>query len=786
MVPYYLQDANAPLPSAFKEVGWNFAMWIVSIGGLVGLLASLFGALFPLPRVMYSMAQDGLLFRFLGRIHPRYRVPVIGSIFAAILTALIAGLFDLAQLVNLLSIGTLLAYSVVAISITILRYMDNSETFGSHEIIAENGHANGGNHSHVNGNGNGHSVSEHSLLTSKGERATFKSVLLQLFNCRRVDVPNALTTRIVGSLITLFCFLSMGIGLIFMQAYDALINNQLWVLVLLIVLVVFTLLVLIAICLQPREAYARVFRVPLVPLVPAISIFINIYLMLQLDVMTWIRFGVWMAIGIPMFIACWCMYDIKNPAKRHPERVEFERLLKSSRGGPGIADNFKAVSNVSTATTVVMQQNERSVKSLDEIMDMNEVSDDLMVIKQPNGQINYVEDTKSDKSHSSVQAAKEPGELTIAPVATKMDTTTEEEKSVIAMLDDVLQTEDDGLYDTPFYDRKISVDSEMVPSVIRSTTVATVHSSSSDSSEIEEGTEDNITPPSVDSGIQENYQEKQKIAMELVEEILNSPRLWMALEKHQEEQKRKQLASDMPNSISPEHRAQSVESLHSVASVEDPLHSERFRNKLSQLIMKPPEPKTPKEVTTSEEFSNERPKLKHSKSEADVRKLVLKAIEGCDIDIDNVPQAGTTSSQQNIPKPPKFDPVLYKTINTLGRQRERPSLDKLLRQDEQSKPRIFVELSEPQSNDGEEVPFKQKLEAILKRGPSHKTQTKPEVEVRRPRSAEPHQQQEEEKPQAPRENLTKSQSNLNALSASMINETRRTLRSVKQKQTTEL
>lgn len=86
MVPYYLQDANAPLPSAFKEVGWNFAMWIVSIGGLVGLLASLFGALFPLPRVMYSMAQDGLLFRFLGRIHPRYRVPVIGSIFAAILT----------------------------------------------------------------------------------------------------------------------------------------------------------------------------------------------------------------------------------------------------------------------------------------------------------------------------------------------------------------------------------------------------------------------------------------------------------------------------------------------------------------------------------------------------------------------------------------------------------------------------------------------------------------------------------------------------------------------------
>lgn len=86
MVPYYRQDVNAPLPSAFKEVGWNFAMWIVSIGGLIGLLASLLGALFPLPRVMYSMAQDGLMFRIFGRIHSKYRVPLFGSIVAAIFT----------------------------------------------------------------------------------------------------------------------------------------------------------------------------------------------------------------------------------------------------------------------------------------------------------------------------------------------------------------------------------------------------------------------------------------------------------------------------------------------------------------------------------------------------------------------------------------------------------------------------------------------------------------------------------------------------------------------------
>lgn len=51
------------------------------------------------------------------------------------------------------------------------------------------------------------------------------------------------------------------------------------------------------ICLQPREPVIKTFRVPIVPLLPAISVFINIYLMLQLDVMTWIRFGIWMLIG---------------------------------------------------------------------------------------------------------------------------------------------------------------------------------------------------------------------------------------------------------------------------------------------------------------------------------------------------------------------------------------------------------------------------------------------------------------------------------------------------------
>lgn len=107
----------------------------------------------------------------------------------------------------------------MAISITILRYMDNSDTLGTTESNGHleisnrsNGHSNGitngsGNGISSNGyaNGNGHNASESSLLTSKGERVTCKTVLRQLFNFRREQVPNELSTRIVGTLITLFC-----------------------------------------------------------------------------------------------------------------------------------------------------------------------------------------------------------------------------------------------------------------------------------------------------------------------------------------------------------------------------------------------------------------------------------------------------------------------------------------------------------------------------------------------------------------------------------------------------
>ena len=86
-IPYYEQDIDSPLPHAFHAVGWNFAGTVVSMGALFGLSTSLLGAMFPLPRVLYAMASDGLIPRPLAAISPKYHTPLL----ATVLSGLFAG-----------------------------------------------------------------------------------------------------------------------------------------------------------------------------------------------------------------------------------------------------------------------------------------------------------------------------------------------------------------------------------------------------------------------------------------------------------------------------------------------------------------------------------------------------------------------------------------------------------------------------------------------------------------------------------------------------------------------
>jgi APA family basic amino acid/polyamine antiporter len=72
-------------------------------------------------RVFYSMAHDGLLPKWAGAVHPRFRTPWISTITVGVFVAFFGALLPINILGELVSIGTLLAFVIVCAGIWMLR-----------------------------------------------------------------------------------------------------------------------------------------------------------------------------------------------------------------------------------------------------------------------------------------------------------------------------------------------------------------------------------------------------------------------------------------------------------------------------------------------------------------------------------------------------------------------------------------------------------------------------------------------------------------------------------------
>lgn len=100
MLPHHTLDVYAPLSGAFQLKGFPGAKYIVIFGGICATISALFCAVYSTSRIIYSMSMDGLLFRWFSKVHAKTQVPGRAIVVSGIITALLALLFEVDQLVS--------------------------------------------------------------------------------------------------------------------------------------------------------------------------------------------------------------------------------------------------------------------------------------------------------------------------------------------------------------------------------------------------------------------------------------------------------------------------------------------------------------------------------------------------------------------------------------------------------------------------------------------------------------------------------------------------------------
>ncbi|XP_054422104.1 cationic amino acid transporter 2 isoform X2 [Pteronotus mesoamericanus] len=377
MMPYYLLDEKSPLPVAFEYVGWGPAKYVVAAGSLcalssswmhfsnaacnlcygggwvtfqmsssnqfqnedtnncyfiIGCGGSLLGSMFPLPRILFAMARDGLLFRFLARVSKR-QSPVAATLTAGVISAVMAFLFDLKALVDMMSIGTLLAYSLVAACVLILRYqpgLSYEQPKYPPEKEALQPHA----------NAESESASQVTMLQDQG------------FSLSALFSPSALPTQqsasLVSFLVVFLAFLVLGLSILTTYGVQAIAALEAWSLALLVLFLLLLVAIILIIWRQPQNQHKVAFMVPFLPFLPAFSILVNIYLMVQLSAVTWIRFSIWMALGFLIYFT----YGIRHSLESNPRDEDDDE------------DSYSDTINVATEEKSAIQAHDHHQRNL--------------------------------------------------------------------------------------------------------------------------------------------------------------------------------------------------------------------------------------------------------------------------------------------------------------------------------------------------------------------------------------------------------------------------------------
>ncbi|XP_055267002.1 cationic amino acid transporter 3-like [Moschus berezovskii] len=334
MVPYYLILLESPLPQAFIYVGWEPARYFVAIGTLCILLYSLLSIMFIMAGLTYDMAKDGLLFRGLAWIPAptdaitnaptdtitdaptdaitdaptnaptdagvmvRTIAPAGTPIMAVLVPGTLAGvtalLFHFTDLVDLMSLRSLLAYSLVTFSVLVLRYQpaQNGSKEKTEEKTETKPEVEGG------------------PLESEPE-AVISGILKSLCFPNSTK-PTRKSGQIVYGCASLLVLLLIILSLILYWWSSQVFSGDPVYTTVAVLLLLLIIGITVIIWRQPQDPSPLMFKVPALPAVFLVSTLVNVYLMIQMTTQTWAQFGIWMVIGFAIYFGYGIRHSLDN------------------------------------------------------------------------------------------------------------------------------------------------------------------------------------------------------------------------------------------------------------------------------------------------------------------------------------------------------------------------------------------------------------------------------------------------------------------------------------------
>ncbi|KAL6289208.1 hypothetical protein ACE6H2_006718 [Prunus campanulata] len=231
LLPYDLIDPEAPFPAAFRG---KWESNLIGAGASFGILTSLLVAMLGQARYMCVLGRSSVVPAWFARVHPKTSTPVNASAFLGILTAAIALFTDLNVLLNLVSIGTLFVFYMVANAVIFRRYVVVGTTNPRPTL---------------------------SFLCSFSLTSIIFSFIWQF-------MPP-------GKLKAFTLCVTAAIAVSMLQIFH---------------------------CMVPQVRKPEFWGVPLMPWLPSISIFLNIFLLGSLDRPSYVRFGVFSAVAVLVYV----------------------------------------------------------------------------------------------------------------------------------------------------------------------------------------------------------------------------------------------------------------------------------------------------------------------------------------------------------------------------------------------------------------------------------------------------------------------------------------------------